>query len=129
MILKEVDRPVENLAALIRSAPPNTRAIDFAMLMVAAKDVKLDGQAVAYFTYLLAIHSVMATPADRKAVDDSIGIESAFIYRDLQSDGDGLTQMPQPSGSIQRYGEYEIKEAREVIRKMQALFACAADDK
>lgn len=127
-ILKEVEGPVENMAALMRSAPTaaNVQAMDLVMLMGAARNVKGDGKIVAYFMTLLLIRSDMATPADRRTVDDFIGMESTLIYRDLQTDGDALTQIP-PGGW--GYGKDEIKDARDVMRKMQALFACAAEDK
>ncbi len=128
VVTKEADSSVENLAALMERAPAaaNVRTIDLVALMGAASDVKGQGKIVAYFMALLLIRSDMATPADRRSVDDWIGNEAAVIYHDLQSEGDSLTQIP-PGGW--GYGKDEIKEARDLIRKMQALFACAADDK
>jgi hypothetical protein len=127
MITKEADSSVENLAALIgRSPGSNARPIELIMLMGAARDVKGEGKIVAYFMALLLIRSDITTPADRRTVDDWIGHEAAWIYHDLQSEGDLLIQSP-PGGW--GYGEDGIKEAHDVIRNMQALFACAAEDK
>lgn len=126
-ITNNSESSVENLAALIKSAPGTKANFSDAMgLLAAAKAVEADGKVVAYFASLLFIHSDVTTPADKGTVDKFIGMEAALIYRELQSDADFLTQSPPGATG---YANDEIKDARDLIRKMKSLFSCAADDK
>lgn len=125
-IAKEVDSTKENLAALI-SVTPNIRAAtaEFAFLLGTAATVKGQGKLVVSFAFSLLIYSDMATAADRKTVDDYIGKQAAWIYRDTRSEADYLTPFASRSPNVGG----EIREARDLVRKMQTLFSCAADDK
>jgi len=128
-ILKDVENSKENLAADFGDASkhPTIRTSDLIFVMAAARDVQSEGMLVAYFVGLLVLQADMTTASDRQNVDGLIGVEAEMIYRDLQTTADQLSKTP--PGEMHPYGEYEIKEARDVVRKLQTQFTCAADNK
>jgi len=127
-ILKELDSSKENLAALMDRLPANIPAFDVAKLMSAAEIIKGEGKMVAVFVSVLIIHAEMNTPADRKTVDYFVGVNATWIFRDLRSEGDVLTQEASDNG-IRWYGTDEIENGRDHVRDLQELFSCAADNK
>ena len=129
IILKDVTSSKKNIAADMENSSGHfsARPSDLVFLMAAGKDVQGEGMLVAAFTGLLYVRSAMTTQRDRSTVDGYIGIEAALIYQELETTADQLSQaLP---GEPHPYGEYEIKEARDLIRKLQSQFSCAANDK
>jgi hypothetical protein len=127
-VLRGVQSSKENLAADMENASrnPNAKTVDLIGIMGAARDVQGQSMVVAFFTSLLLIHSDMATPTDKATVDNYIGTQSTLIYQDLKDTADMLSRS-RPD-EAHPYGEYEVKQARDVIRSLQALFSCARDN-
>jgi hypothetical protein len=120
-VIKEVRASVENLVVLVEAAKKD----EMAVVSNAMQVEQSAGDQVGLFSANLILYGHMTTAADRQSVDDMIGRMSVALLANMKSAGDFLTQAAALSAL---YGG-EIREARDRVRKLQALFSCAGGDK
>jgi hypothetical protein len=117
-----VDDSKENLDALMSAA---SGTVALLLLGTAKEDADRASEEATMFSVYLLIYRRLTNDADRRTVDDAIRVFAAVIWQSIKKNADSLTVV---ADKLPQYGA-EIRAARDRVRKLQALFSCAADGK
>jgi hypothetical protein len=116
-VSRELNDSTENLKALQAAGTGN------GLLPVAIQIVDRSAVELLLFAGYITIYNGLTNEIDRKVTDNFIGKTAGSTLGTAKGNADYLTLV---ATGLPQYGN-EIRQARDRLRKFQALFSCATD--